>query len=87
MTGSKKHRHSANSEPKAKHEEAVSNLPASAFNKFPADHEPPADRAKPDNKAKTDVWMYRAEGPRLFKAGETIPDGYVDSPAKVDAWR
>lgn len=37
--------------------------------------------------AQFDVWMYRAEGPRLFKAGDLIPDGYVDSPAKVDPWR
>lgn len=29
------------------------------------------------------TWMYSAEGPRLFKAGELIPDGFVDSPAKV----
>jgi hypothetical protein len=27
--------------------------------------------------------MYSAEGARLFVAGETIPNGYVDTPAKV----
>lgn len=33
--------------------------------------------------AATDVWMYSVDGPRLFEAGEPIPDGYVDTPAKV----
>ena len=34
-------------------------------------------------KAAHDVWLYSADGPRLFKAGEEIPSGYSDSPAKV----
>ena len=34
-------------------------------------------------KAKTDCWRYNAVGARLFKEGEEIPAGYVDSPAKV----
>lgn len=29
------------------------------------------------------VWMYRADGARLFGAGEIIPVDFVDSPAKV----
>jgi hypothetical protein len=33
--------------------------------------------------AATDMWMYSVAGPRLFKPGEEIPAGYVDSPVKV----
>lgn len=33
--------------------------------------------------APADTWMYSSDGPRLFKKGEDIPAGYVDSPAKV----
>lgn len=87
MTDSKKHmRHQAHSEPKlARHDETRSNLPAEAFNKLPDDHEKTAraEPAKGENKAESDVWMYRAEGQRLFKAGDIIPPGYVDTPAKL----
>lgn len=34
-------------------------------------------------KAKSDVFMYSADGQRLFKEGDEIPKGYVDSPAKI----
>ena len=37
-------------------------------------------------RAATDMWMYSAAGPRLFKEGEEIPAGYEDSPAKVREW-
>lgn len=88
MTDSKKHmRHPTHSEPKlAKHGETSTRLTEKDFNKFPDSHEQPVqhtDHAKHENKAKTDVWMYRAEGPRLFKAGDIIPPGYVDTPAKL----
>lgn len=43
--------------------------------------------SEPERIAQFRVWLYRADGPRLFEAGETIPDGYVDSPDKVDPWR
>jgi hypothetical protein len=33
--------------------------------------------------AETDMWMYSAAGPRLFKLGEEIPAEYEDSPAKL----
>lgn len=39
---------------------------------------------EPERKASVDTWMYGPEGARLFKAGEIIPSGYCDSPAKVD---
>lgn len=29
------------------------------------------------------TWMYSMEGARLFEAGEIVPDGFVDTPAKV----
>lgn len=34
-------------------------------------------------KAENPTWMYSANGPRLFKEGEDIPEGYENSPAKV----
>lgn len=34
-------------------------------------------------KAAHDMWMFNKDGGTLFKAGEEIPAGYVDSPAKV----
>jgi hypothetical protein len=34
-------------------------------------------------KAKTDVWMYSAQGAELFLEGQDIPKGYVDTPSKV----
>jgi hypothetical protein len=39
--------------------------------------------SEPERIAQFNVWMYSVDGPRLFEAGEPIPDGYVDSPAKV----
>ncbi|MBB4407093.1 MULTISPECIES: hypothetical protein [Rhizobium/Agrobacterium group] len=35
-------------------------------------------------KAEHPTWMYSDNGPRLFQEGEDIPDGFVDSPAKLD---
>ncbi|HWK64130.1 MAG TPA: hypothetical protein VNS34_04275 [Rhizobiaceae bacterium] len=29
------------------------------------------------------TWMYSMQGARLFEAGEIIPAGFVDTPAKV----
>lgn len=34
-------------------------------------------------KAEEDCWMYNKDGAKLFKSGETIPAGYVDTPAKL----
>lgn len=34
------------------------------------------------NVAEWDTWMYSAEGPKLFKAGDEIPEGYQDTPVK-----
>ena len=48
----------------------------------PSDLERPKERAD-QRRTETDVWMYSAAGPRLFKQGEEIPAGYEDSPAKV----
>lgn len=35
-------------------------------------------------KAEQPTWMYSNNGPRLFKEGEDIPEGFEDSPAKVN---
>lgn len=29
------------------------------------------------------TWMYSKDGAKLFQPGDTIPAGYVDTPAKV----
>jgi hypothetical protein len=34
-------------------------------------------------KAKTDTFMYNVDGVKLFKEGEEVPKGYVDTPEKV----
>lgn len=39
----------------------------------------------PSKELEHDTFLYNKDGATLFKAGEKVPSGFVDSPAKVQA--